>query len=776
MENRLVIKKINFIKNFEVYKQDIKIKLYYGSITQTSEIFWNYSNNQIINWKFIFDYDGRSRIEFIILDDELFNVDNIIGQSCILEHFQIEENYVLDMYEFPEPIIREIDITKENEKIGSMFIEMYIIPKEFSSLYKCGNGWSLPDSYPELENFPFKKNNEIYQHIKIVDDKFGIEDKTKFDLYSEAFSRIIDEPENKPPICFGIIAPDNFGKTNFLHNLKNKILEKEKSKYKNKYNPKKAIIEFNAWSFEADNTIWASILMNIHNCLEEKIGKNKLKWIRIKKIFFPDVRTTILLILKLAIPITLLIILLIYNKEISSASNIILALITVVSSIFIVPDAFNLVKSMLFSISDNILKNIKSPDWSKKLGFMNEIKNEFFDFLNPIIKAHNLRLILLIDDLDRCSVEKVYTVLKALTLLKNSDCPIYIFIAYDSVKINDAIKTYYKTKYQVSTYESRHVLDKLVNVPFCLPEKNIAENLMLIDEYLDEESFLNLRNELIKKIPSNHLIKNNKGIVDMDKTFEEFYLFYSPNKELPMNKKTLLNEIEFMTNNFQKQDNDVIYINYKSFDNQDKILQIEQHLKSNDLTLTQLENYYTYLNKIEKETPNNLKILEIKNLIYIKFIHIKRDYTNNYYVGLDQEEIKIFQKIIEDTKTSGHSLNNYQIRKIINIYSISRFLLPNFLQIKKHSLFHLIVLTEKWHDIIIELCLEFKKLRQNFTLEKTKECIGEKDLVFFYYKENEPNQNMQFIIYLGNFTIKGIDFVELEPYIFNFDRCLLYNE
>ena len=93
----------------------------------------------------------------------------------------------------------------------------YIIPKQFASILKCGNGWDYPDLNPKLNNFPLKKNNEIYQHIKIIDDKFGIDEKSKFDLYSEAFSRIIDEPENKPPLCFGIIGPDNFGKSNFMH-------------------------------------------------------------------------------------------------------------------------------------------------------------------------------------------------------------------------------------------------------------------------------------------------------------------------------------------------------------------------------------------------------------------------------------------------------------------------------------------------------------------------------------------------------------------------------
>ena len=48
-------------------------------------------------------------------------------------------------------------------------------------------------------------------------------------------------------------------------------------------------------------------------------------------------------------------------------------------------------------------------------------------------------------------------------------------------------------------------------------------------------------------------------------------------------------------------------------------------------------------------------------------------------------------------------LNNTQIIKIINMYSIARFLLPNYLKYKKDKLFHLLIITENWPSIIIEI-------------------------------------------------------------------------
>ena len=792
MENRLVIKKIDFISSFDIYKQDIKIKLYHNNIILLSNIFWDYPNNQIINWKFIFDYNKSKPINFMILDDELFNEDNIIGQVTIepnklvsdilltrFDKLLIHDDKSFEYFNFPEPITLELDIIKESTLIGKIVIDQYIIPKQFTTILKCGNGWDFPDLNPKLNNFPLKKDNEIYQHIKIIDDKFGIDDKSKFDLYSEAFSRIIDEPENNPPLCFGIIGPDNFGKTNFIHNLKNKIIAKE-GHYKNNLNPQKIIINFNAWTFESDDTIWASILMNIHDALEQKIGKNKMKWIRVKNALFPDFKSLIFVILKLMIPIILLIFVIIFNSQINMISSIIMSFVTAFSFLFLVSDVFSFIKNIIFSIADDILKNMEKPDWSKKIGFMNEVKNEFFNFINPIIKDNNFRLILMIDDLDRCSVEKIYTVIKALSLLKNSDCPIYIFITYDSIKINDAIKTYYKTKYQINTYQSKILLEKLINIPFCLPCKNISENLALLDKYIDDECFLNLPKDLIKKIPEEMKIYNN-GILDIDKTIENYYIYKFPDGDLS-DKKKIIEEIiscDSILDNAIEFSNVVnVIVNTKGEQTSDKLSQIELSIKRNNLTINLLENYYQYIIKIEKDYPNKTRLNNIKNQIYVKFIHLKKDYTNNYYTSLDDNEIKTFQKIISDTKNSKTILNNYQVKKIINIYSIARFLLPIFLQSKKQILFYLIVLTENWEDIIIELTKEINKVKMNLLSGK---CSEEKNLLDFFinnnYIQNKLNEFIKvddFKNYLTKFDIKIIDFIELEPYIFNLDRCLIF--
>ena len=721
MENRIIIKKINF---FEQLTHDIKIKLYHNKITQVSSIIWDYENKEIINWKFIIDYDLNIAIDFILLENDIFEENNIIGHG-FHKNIITKINKTTSLI-FPEPLINIVTIEKNNVSIAEIEIEQYIISKEDSLLFKCGIGWDFPDNYPKLNVFPFKNRNEIFQNIRIIENNYV--EESQYDIYSEAFIRIINNDYNKPPLCFGIIAPDNYGKSRLLQTLKNKInsLPNHKSF---------VAIDFNPWNFESDDTIWASILMSIHDALENKFGKFNLKLLRIKKILFPTTNTFILFLLKIFIPIILLIILFIYDYNYNyKFTSIILSIGLGISSLFFLKDIIILIKNFFFSASDVIYSKISKPNWQHKLGFMNEIKQEFFNFINPAIKKYNCRLILLIDDLDKCSIEKVYLVIKALSLLKYSDCPLYIFLSYDSVKINDAIKSYYKIKHLTNAYEGKHLLDKLITIPFCLPEKNIVENITLLDKYIKASS-TNLQNS-----PVNKSFKFSLKNQDMDESF----IIYLNEKGPPINTSNL---------------------------NLTKINQIERNITNHTLTFVQLENYYKYLIKIENEFPYEQKIKDIKKLVYKEFIKLKKDFTNNYYIGLDSNETNMFQNILEETKYSGKCLNNTQIIKIINMYSIARFLLPNYLKYKKEKLFHLLIITENWPNIIIQIYIEIKKNKINLSIEQVKECFDNKDLLFYYLKKDIFTKNDELIIYLSKFEIKITDFIDLEIYIINLDRC-----
>lgn len=605
MRTRIVVKNIKF---FDENVKNIILMIKHGT------------NNFTGSNDFIFPYDKNLSIQFTALDDEI-----------TLGEFNINPVKITSWF-FYENLL-ELDILKNNKKVGRITIEQTIYSWFQSLLFK-------------YIGYPKTNTTELCTSIKIIKNSFQ-DQESIYDYYSDAFLRIINFNENIPPLYFGIIAPDNFGKSDMLTILKNKIIESSFIK--------KIVIEFNPWSFEADDTIWASILMSIHTGLEKEFGRNTLNWMRIKKNFFPDCKSVSIFFIKLIVTIGLIIALIFIDYTKNILSNILIASSLFLSSLILLKDIINVIKNFIFSLSD-LLKKIRKPDWSKELGFMNEIKTEFFDFINPVIKDNDYKLILLIDDLDKCSIEKIYLVIKVLSLIKYSDCPIYVFLTYDSKKIDESLRNYYQIKYHKNITDSKYIMNKLINVPFCLPGREIINNLSLIYDNMNKSP----------KIESTPRL--------------------SPKK---------------------RKD-------------------------------TTLDNFNIDLDDLNIETPL---------------------------------EINTFQSIIENTKNSGNALTNEQVIKIINIYSLAKFLLPNHLRHKRFILLHLIVLCENWLRIMIYLYKEIRKTKFNLTYSEIKEVFGEKQLLFFYLNDSET-PNYELLLYLTKFEIKIIDFIDLEPYIFNLDRCL----
>ena len=582
------------VKNIKIFNDNIKnilVKLYHGKLICSS-------NND-----FIFKSNQKLNIYLRIFDDEI-----LLG--CVKINTDLDRIKILDL-----------DIMKDDIKIGKISVEKHNYNWFLSSFYKYFG-------YPKINKC------DLYTSIKIIKNDFH-DQESIYNYYSDAFLRIINFEENIPPLYFGIIAPDNFGKSDMLSVLRNRI--------NNSDSIKKIIIEFNPWSFEADDTIWASILMSIHDGLEKEFGRNKLNWMRIKKNYFPDYKSVSIFLIKFIITSGLLITRIFNDYNDNTTSNVLVTFFLSVSSLVLLKDVFSVIKNFIFSVSD-LLKKIKKPDWSKELGFMNEIKTEFFDFINPVIKDNNYKLILLIDDLDKCSIEKIYLVIKVLSLIKYSDCPIYVFLTYDSKKIDESLRNYYQIKYHKNISDSKYIMNKLINVPFCLPGREIINNLDLIYDNINK----------------------------------------SPSPKISPKKK-------------------------------------------------------------------------------------KDDYLDETI--LESSEVDTFQSIIENTKNSGNALNNEQVIKIMNIYSVAKFLLPNHLRHKQFILLHLIVLCENWLRIMIYLYKEIRKTKFNLTYLEIKEVFGEKQLLFFYLNDAE-SPNDELLLYLTKFEIKIIDFIDLEPYIFNLDRCL----
>jgi WD40 repeat protein len=121
----------------------------------------------------------------------------------------------------------------------------------------------------------------------------------------------------------------------------------------------------------------------------------------------------------------------------------------------------------------------EAADGRDKLGFLNHVRNELdelFQFLHKTYQQRtgiSLTLVLFIDDLDRCVGEgRIVSVLEALQLLLNiPGAPVIAFLAVDSRIIASSIETTLNkcVDLQDTPVTGWEYLDKIIQVPFCLP-------------------------------------------------------------------------------------------------------------------------------------------------------------------------------------------------------------------------------------------------------------------------------------------------------------------
>ena len=148
---------------------------------------------------------------------------------------------------------------------------------------------------------------------------------------------------------------------------------------------------------------------------------------------------------------------------------------------------------------EDIFKTSPSePDLSS----VREFRESFSELIETTGKK---RLVVLIDDLDRCSPQRIVENLEAIKLFLNVDKTAFV-IAADEAIISDAVYSVYTTALGNRTAEEKKnlgkdYLEKLIQIPYNLPRLSSMEvetyiNMLLCKSCLNEDEFEELRLKL----------------------------------------------------------------------------------------------------------------------------------------------------------------------------------------------------------------------------------------------------------------------------------------
>lgn len=287
------------------------------------------------------------------------------------------------------------------------------------------------------------------------------------------------------PLTIGLYGSWGAGKSSLLNMISNKLKGTDTKE-------KIACVSLNAWQFEgyedAKIALMESLLkaLNENKTFTKKVGE-KIKQL-IKRIDYIKLGKNAV---KKGLP---------YALGILTGNPL--------------PIALNL--SADLAGSDNVVEKIsrfkdeyvKPPKDDSEIENIRKFREEFEEMLEDVSEIDNLTVI--IDDLDRCTPDRIIDTLEAIKLFLSVKKTTFI-IAVDQRIIEYAVKTKYK---EIDGYEiSSDYIEKIIQLPIKIPElspKDIENYLLLLvcQLHINSEDFA----KLIDTIYSKKLLLEEKAI------------------------------------------------------------------------------------------------------------------------------------------------------------------------------------------------------------------------------------------------------------------------
>lgn len=252
-------------------------------------------------------------------------------------------------------------------------------------------------------------------------DRETSDDCLGFSSYVESLADVCLEAEIAP-LTVGVFGSWGSGKTSLMLMLRAAI-DARAAEAAGSGAPKIITLWFNAWRYEGKEEIQAAL---IHAILRE-LEKDKS--------LVQDMKDT-------------------FDRLKKGASVLKLAKTIAKSTITLTPDFGGLLEAF-------------SDESEKVADTMERFESDF----ESLFRSGKVgRIIVFIDDLDRCSSDKVVEAFETIKLFLNTPETTFV-IGADAVKIEEAISAVYRVERDRKQMYSRDYLEKIVQLPFSIPEQ-----------------------------------------------------------------------------------------------------------------------------------------------------------------------------------------------------------------------------------------------------------------------------------------------------------------
>ena len=328
------------------------------------------------------------------------------------------------------------------------------------------------------------------------------QDRLGFENYVLALKSFIDSKDTTTPLTISIDGPWGVGKSSLMRMLQHEL---DGAGHKTTW--------FNGWKFDQEEQIWAALTLAVLDQLREKVGtwQRFVFWFRLTNERFSFWGAVWQFFKKALLPLVLGIAAIVYglaignvsaNPQISATAEQILRLgqpaLWLGAAVTALNQINRIIKDPFQFQSEDFMDQ---PDYKEKIGFIGRLERDFQRIVDvatiePESGERVRKLVVFIDDLDRCEPPKAADIIEAINLFLDSEGCVFI-LGMDSTAVIASIETKYDDLFSAVRRENvmivspgRLFLDKIIQIPFQVPRPTPSSIAMLVEEILQpaEES------------------------------------------------------------------------------------------------------------------------------------------------------------------------------------------------------------------------------------------------------------------------------------------------
>ena len=346
----------------------------------------------------------------------------------------------------------------------------------------------LPEQQPAVEAAEFEAGG-------LTGDRPAMEDLLGVQHYADALAKFVLHPETQP-LVIGIHGPWGKGKSTFMNFVEAALINKRSAA-----DAEIVTVDFNAWRYQDSQQIWAGLACKITERLEARLSWwNQIglwrqnAWAR---------RRGELLSYGFALAVGIAVAILVAiqppdGNQIQSLQDFYRLLGTdkylklglgggaaVLLLLWRIPQ-------LLQPTSQRILEYGRLPDYRTQMGYQHRVLDDVRRVYGVLKRKRErevglpVRVVVFIDDLDRCSEEKIVEILQAINLILGAS-EFFVFLGVASEMLHRAIRNHYKRDdEEVEEDFPLRYLEKIIQVSFRLPQLPPERQDPLIEKLFSE--------------------------------------------------------------------------------------------------------------------------------------------------------------------------------------------------------------------------------------------------------------------------------------------------